>query len=294
MHSKTSAEEPEIPSRINFVSHGTGAPVILIHGLAASLHDWDELVPRLANAGYSVYAPDLLGHGDSPKPDVPAYEMQWMVDHFVQWLNSLRLDEAAVIVGHSLGGYVALEYARRHPSKVRGLILVDPFYKNAQLPALVRLMYAHPAMGRFFTARTPRWLVRRVIDVTSMFMGHAAGGLHALPAQVRAQTATDYLRTAPAAYAMLNADLNQTPNLAAIGVPVLVVWGEMDGTLAPSSFDELVTHLPHAVGRPIRTGHVPHQAQAAWFNEQVMAFLESLPSLATKDDERVRSGAGDR
>ena len=158
----------------------------MIHGLAASLHDWDSLIPQLTRRGYSSYALDLLGHGDSAKPSEPRYQMEWMVEHFIAWLDRLQLGEPPVLVGHSLGGYVALEYAWRFPAKTRGLVLVDPFYSNAQLPAVLRMAYAHPAIGGFFTRRTPEWVIRFIIDVTSVLMGHQKGGLHALPEEVRA------------------------------------------------------------------------------------------------------------
>ncbi|MGZ6316904.1 MAG: alpha/beta fold hydrolase [Anaerolineales bacterium] len=270
------ADRLDIPSQVNSVSQGQGMPVILIHGLAASLHDWDALIPALVSRGYATHALDLLGHGDSPKPAMPAYEMEWIVEHFAAWLESLQLPDSVVLIGHSLGGYVALDYARRFPTKVQGLVLVDPLYSNRQLPSAVRTAYALPAIGAFFTRRTPEWLVRRVIDMTSLFMGHRKGGIHALSEEVRAQTALDYVRTAPAAYSVLKAQLDLTPHLASIAAPTLVVWGERDRTLAPESFEELVRRLPNAIGKSSPTSHVPHQADVAWFNELVLDFLESL------------------
>jgi len=66
MSSTAQVEKIKILHKVNFVSQGKGAPVVMIHGLAASLHDWDFLLPRLTEAGYAGYALDLLGHGDSP------------------------------------------------------------------------------------------------------------------------------------------------------------------------------------------------------------------------------------
>ncbi len=136
MSTMARVEEFKVPTQANFVSQGKGAPVVMIHGLAASLHDWDFLLPELVNAGYSGYALDLLGHGDSPKPQVRGYRMDWIFDHFLIWFESLHLERPAVLIGHSLGGYIALEFARRYPERTRGLVLVDPFYSLAQLPAL--------------------------------------------------------------------------------------------------------------------------------------------------------------
>ncbi len=115
-----------ISTAVNYVHQGAGAPVILIHGLAASHHDWDDLIPELATDGHACYALDLLGHGESPKPDERIYQMDWVLEHFFNWVESLHLPEPAVLIGHSLGGYMALEYARRLSAATRGLILVDP------------------------------------------------------------------------------------------------------------------------------------------------------------------------
>ncbi len=281
-------ERPQSPLEANSVSQGRGTPVVLIHGLSASLHDWDQLIPELVQTGYATYALDLLGHGDSAKPPYAAYEMQWLLDHFVSWLDSLHLLTPAVLIGHSLGGYVALEYAWRHPERVRGLVLADPFYSNGQLPWFLRMAYAHPMLSIFFMQRTPAWLIRRAIDLTSLLMGHRQGGLHALSGPVRAQTAVDYMRTAPAAYGILHADLDLTPHLASIAVPTLVLWGEHDRTLSPASFVNLIQMLPNAVGRSSATGHVPHQAEAEWFKDQVLEFLAGL---AAEQRELERASA---
>ncbi|MBI3737910.1 MAG: alpha/beta fold hydrolase, partial [Chloroflexi bacterium] len=80
MSNTSRLEKTEIPTTTNFISKGKGSPVILIHGLAASLHDWDFLLPELDKAGYAGYALDLLGHGESPKPDSREYEMDWLFD----------------------------------------------------------------------------------------------------------------------------------------------------------------------------------------------------------------------
>ena len=77
-----------IPATANFIRTGEGTPVILIHGIAASLHDWDDLIPELSQSGYSCYALDLLGHGDSPKIDSRAYQMDWLLEHFFHWMKS--------------------------------------------------------------------------------------------------------------------------------------------------------------------------------------------------------------
>jgi pimeloyl-ACP methyl ester carboxylesterase len=269
-------EKFKVPLGTNFVSQGKGAPVVMVHGLAASLHDWDFLLPELVKAGFSGYALDLLGHGDSPKPEVRGYKMDWLLEHFLYWLGSLHFDQPAVLIGHSLGGYLALEFARLHPGRARALILVDPFYALDQLPGFMRFTYRHPVLSGSIAHNTPEWLLRTIIDISSLAMGHSAGGLHALPDEVRAQTALDYTRTAPGVYNVLNAELDLTSNLPSIMMPSLVIWGDRDQTLTPDSFSKLVDLLPNACGRSIRAGHVPHQSNPDWFNRLVLEFLATL------------------
>ena len=266
----------EIPTIANFVQQGTGTPVVMIHGIAASLHDWDELIPELTKHGYASYALDLLGHGDSPKLASRAYRMEWLFEHFEHWMRSLRLTEPAILIGHSLGGYLALEYARRVSAWARGLVLVDPFYSISQLPLILRRTYRHPSLSGLVTGSLPEWVFRIVVDITSVSMGHSSGALHALPEHIRAQTALDYTRTASGVYNIPNTGEDLTDHLHSISKPTLVVWGERDQTLAPSSFHKLLELMPNATGRSIRAGHVPHQSNSEWFNELVLEFLETL------------------
>lgn len=266
-----------LPAETKSVSRGKGAPVILIHGMAASLHDWDDLIPELAEAGYSAHALDLLGHGESPKPEERLYHIEWLYEHLSAWIDSLGLDGPAVLVGHSLGGYLAMETALRRPESVRSLVLVDPFYRRNQLPALMRLSYRRPEVNMAVIERLPGWMLRIFIDAASLSMGHSLGGLHALPEHVRFQTMLDYKRTAPGVYHLPNTIEDLTGRIAEIRQPTLLVWGKRDPTLAPASFRELAGRLPDVRLQQMAGGHVPHQSQAGVFNARVLEFLKSLP-----------------
>lgn len=261
---------------VNYTARGEGAPVILIHGLAASLHDWDALLPTLAEHGYAGYALDLLGHGESAKPDSRAYHIDWLFDHLCAWIETLPLDQPPVLIGHSLGGYLALDYARRCPENLRALVLVDPFYQLAQLPAILRISYRTPALNTTIMERIPQWAFRIIIDATSVSLGHTGGALHSLPVQIRAQTALDYKRTAPGVYNLPHTLHDLTPSLPSLNLPALVIWGDRDQTLAPASFEQLVKLLPDARRVVLPCGHVPHQSHADEFNQTVIEFLTKL------------------
>ncbi|HEY5730605.1 MAG TPA: alpha/beta hydrolase [Anaerolineales bacterium] len=273
---KSTINDFAIPATANYVRQGSGSPVIMIHGVAASLHDWDDLIPDLTKNGYTSYALDLLGHGDSPKPNSRAYHIDWVFEHFLNWITSLCLTEPAIIIGHSLGGYIALEYARRFSAWTRSLILVNPFYSLSQLPFLLRRTYRHPKLSGLIAQGLPEWMFRMVVDFTSIGMGHNSGAVHALPERIRAQTALDYTRTASGVYNVPNTMKDLTDILPSISTPALIVWGERDQTLAPSSFLKMMNNMPRAEGKTIPAGHVPHQSNVREFNEMVVKFLRRL------------------
>jgi pimeloyl-ACP methyl ester carboxylesterase len=268
-----------IPPTANYVQMGGGPPVIMIHGIAASLHDWDDLIPVLSGSGYACYALDLLGHGDSPKVNSRSYRIEWLFGHFVNWMTSLGLTEPAVLIGHSLGGYLALEYARRFSAWTQGLILVNPLYSRSQLPLLLRRTYGRTGLGNFIVGKIPEWLFRAVVDVTSIAMGHGAGSAHSLPERIRAQTALDFTRTAPGVYNVPNTIADLTPLLSSITIPALIIWGDRDQTLSPSSFPKMLGRMPRSTGRSLRAGHVPHQSNVGEFNKLVLDFIrDNVPA----------------
>jgi pimeloyl-ACP methyl ester carboxylesterase len=259
---------------VNYVQQGTGAPVILIHGLAASLFDWTVLLPELAKAGYTAFALDLLGHGQSHKPEhLDDYTIENVFVHFNTWLDSLQLNEPLILVGHSLGGYLSIQYALRHPERVRALVLADPFYSLKQLPFYLQLYYRHPLVNATLIQSAPEWLIRGVVDLTSLSIRNG----YILPKEVRMQTAADYKRANPGIFNILHSFKNLTPCLPVVSQPTLVLWGERDQTLAPALFQKILEAIPNASGSGIPgAGHVPHQSHAREFNQRVLSFLQAV------------------
>lgn len=262
---------------INFVHRGAGPPVLMIHGLAASLHDWDDLLPAVSATGFSVYAFDLLGHGESAKPkSMAAYTAENAFQHWVQWWEKEAPAQKTILVGHSLGGYMALEYALRFPERVSKLVLINPFYSLSQIPLPLRQILRYPIHNTYLIERTPYWLFRLLIDLTNLRWDHK-GVSHTIPERVRVQTAQDYKRAAPGIYNLPRTIRDLTPDLLQrIHVPTLVLWGARDQTLIPRSFDALTRQIPQAKGIAFpHCGHVVHQCHAQQVNDKILEFLNS-------------------
>ena len=94
--------------------------VLLTHGAGSSRATWKDVIPALAEDN-SVYTPDLIGFGDTPRRDFP-HTPEYMAEYLVRFMDSVGIEKAA-LVGHSLGGRVCLEVALRHPERVSGLAL---------------------------------------------------------------------------------------------------------------------------------------------------------------------------
>ncbi|XP_063894161.1 1-acylglycerol-3-phosphate O-acyltransferase ABHD5 isoform X2 [Helicoverpa armigera] len=139
-------------------------PLVLLHGMGAGLALWCPNLDSFA-ATRPVYAIDLLGFGRSSRPkfasDAQKAEAQW-VESVEEWRREVNLSQF-ILLGHSLGGYIATAYAIKYPERVRHLVLADPWgfaerppnaYEKAQLPLWVR------AIATAVQPLNPLWAVR--------------------------------------------------------------------------------------------------------------------------------------
>jgi pimeloyl-ACP methyl ester carboxylesterase len=256
---------------INYESIGDGPPVILIHGIGASLRQWDHLASQMASQGYSTHALDLQGHGDSPKPkNLENYHVEVLYRQLKCWIDNLRLDQPAVFVGHSLGGYLSLIYALRHPEDVHAMVLADPFYSPQQLSPVLRFLGRKPKTGIEFMDRLPAWTFDMVFQ-------WAEKRKQSLSTSIRRQLFQDFRRTTPMILNIPQTISDLTPHLQRVSHPTLVMWGSRDMTLAPASFPKIVEALPEAESYTFKgCGHIPHLTQAKTFNQQVLNFASSI------------------
>ena len=254
--------------QINYIHQGDGPPVILVHGIAASLSDWDFLVPVLVRNGFQALALDLLGHGDSVKPDDhDHYHSNSLYQHLAAWIANLHLSQPPILVGHSLGGFLCMRYALEQQEAVQNLVLIDPLYSLQQLSPMVRMINRHPAWGEKALRRAPVWLINAM-------MGWDIDHARNFSARKRLQVAEDYKRASPKILHIVKTVVDLSPDLSRVRRPTLVVWGEKDQTLKPDSFPRLVEQLPYAVGHSIaRSGHQPHISKPEIVNQIVLDFL---------------------
>ncbi len=152
-------------AKLEVVEHGPrgGEPIVLIHCFTCAINWWDGMIPRLARS-HRVVAVDLLGHGGSEKPG-SGYSIANQADLVAQALAKLGVTDAEV-VGHSLGGAVAVALAQQSPQLVNRVVIVDtpPTHEEGDLGFVAKLGFA-PVVGEFFWRIKPDFAVKKGLEV---------------------------------------------------------------------------------------------------------------------------------
>jgi 3-oxoadipate enol-lactonase len=248
---------------------GSGLPVVLLHAFPFDRTMWKPQIGPLSAAGFRLLVPDLPEFGDTT-PGTEVFSIERSADVIAEFLEAIEVRKA-VVCGLSMGGYVAMAFARRHSEKLAGLILADTKAapddadakaKRDQLIADVKaagpVAAAEALLPKLFSARTresnPAAVERARTIVLRQRSSAIIAGLYAL-------------RDRPDA----------TPGLASVGVQTLVVVGEQDAVtppLAASRIAECVrgselVQIPHA-------GHLSNLENPQAFNSAAIAFLNRL------------------
>jgi len=249
---------------------------VLVHGIPASWHDWDLLMPKLVEAGYHPSALDLLGHGDSYKPSDPdSYSADAAYEFLQKWLNSLELRTPLVLVGHSFGGHLSIRYALDNPQKVQALILINPLLSFDQMSIFFRFLLARPALTAAVLDLSPLVLVRLFVWIGSLKIGKS-GIRSALSHEELIKMALDYKRSSSNVVYYPRSVSEKLVNYHDVNVPTLLIWGKEDPVLSVAWFKKLCRELPKVTFREISAGHYPHRSNSDEVNEIILEFLKSI------------------
>jgi len=157
--------------RCAYVKAGHGPALLLLHGLGCDHHTWDPVLQGLSRH-FTVIAPDLFGHGQSDKPRGD-YSVAGYANIMRDLLSLLGIDRVTV-VGHSLGGGVAMQFAYQYPERTERLVLLAPGGMGSEVSVLLRAL-SLPGVGLVLDAVTPR-VVRRVGRGTLRALGRSGVG----------------------------------------------------------------------------------------------------------------------
>jgi pimeloyl-ACP methyl ester carboxylesterase len=283
-----------------YVKAGSGPPLLLIHGIGDSSDTWRPVLDALARH-HTVIAPDLLGHGRSEKPRAD-YTIAGFANGMRDLLTMLDVDRATV-VGHSLGGGVAAQFAYQYPERCDRLVLVSsggagravsPLLRLAAVPgaeALMPMLGLPPVrfvsrMGAAALHIVDTALGRDAVEILAVF--------EALPNTEARQAILRTLRSGVDWRGQVITMLDRA--YLAQGFPVLIVWGRRDAII-PLEHGRLAHAALHGSALEIfdDAGHFPHHVDPARFVRVLTEFVaQTEPGSFDRDEWRDRLQRGGR
>lgn len=271
---------------------GEGPPILLVHGITSSSRTWKSVMPRLA-ANHTVIAPDLLGHGRSAKPQGD-YSLGAYASGMRDLLIALDIPKATV-VGHSLGGGIAMQFGYQFPDRVSRLVLVDtggigrevsPALRAAALPGaelVLPLLFTptlHDAglkVRNFFAGIG----VRGSADVEGVAEGFAS--------LTKADARRAFLHTVRSVIDPAGQRVSAADRLYLTGeIPSLIVWGEKD-RIIPVAHAALAHELMPGSRLEIfpGAGHFPFNDDPDRFVGLIEEFISETEE-ANLDQDHIR------
>lgn len=240
-------------------------PLLLVHGAAGGIHVWLDQITGLSSA-LEVVAVDLPGHGGSPTPS-PPLDIPGHADVLSRLLAELRLSDA-LVVGHSMGGAVALTLALAHPEQVAGIALVAT---GARLPVSDLVLEAATRQDFATLLTATAYGPDTAPEVLERF---TKGPLPAPPEVIQA----DFLACRA---------FDVRDRLPEVAAPALVIGGSADALVGQGRLRQLAAGLPQARLLLIEgAGHMVMQERAEEVNRALGDFARSLsPDLATPPQE---------
>jgi pimeloyl-ACP methyl ester carboxylesterase len=240
--------------------------IVLLHGFASSLHWWDAITPALASR-YHVIRFDLLGDGGSAKPS-GGYSMEHEAQLVEEALSQLGVHRA-LIVGHSMGGLVATALATRERSLAAGIVLVDsPVNRHAgSLPLLARVGFI-PVLGPATRTLATDGMVEQGLK-EAFAPGYKVP--HQFVSDFWKMTYTSYASTERESHEYLERE-SLDARLAALGLPVLALYGTRDKLVSPSSERDYAKVPGAQVVAITGAGHSPMVERPYATSRLILAF----------------------
>ena len=261
---------------MHYETGGRGRSVLVfVHGNFASWRWWQPVLKELSG-GYRAYAPDMRGCGDSDRPP-DGYTIAQHADDLDRFIRTLKLPRLH-LVGHSLGGCVAMEYALSRPKHLKTLTLVAPAPAEGQT-VLQKTGFGNAFWGGTNTAeRAYRWL--EVLGISRNVLRRIFKQMApTLSDDTRFEALVDDAirmpHNAAAGHLQSLKEWDVRSELADLDMPVLIVGGQEDALIPAEALQETAANLPN--GRLVlwpTVGHTPQLERPERFIRLLIKFIE--------------------
>src|SRR3954454_2428297 len=260
--------------RVIYRIAGSGPPVVLIHGMINSSRHWEAVARRLARS-HTVIAPDLIGHGDSATPRGD-YSLGAHAASIRDLLAAIGVDRAT-IVGHSLGGGVAMQFFWQFPARVERLALVSSGGLGHEVSPLLRTV-ALPGMSAVLGVAAHRRVIGAMdaaaerLGARGVYLRAVARALRPL-AQPGAREA--FVHTLRSVIDVRGQRVSATDRLYLLSrMPTLIVWGERDNTIPLAHGRAAHEAIPESRFATLpRAAHFPHLEDPEGLSDVLLDFL---------------------
>lgn len=271
--------------KIIYTVQGQGQPLLLIHGFGASIGHWRKNIPVLADAGYQVFAVDLLGFGGSDKPPLDYSVELWQQQLYDFWQE--KIAQPTVFVGNSIGGLLTLMLITESPEISAGGVLINSagglnhrpeelqFPLNVVMGTFTRLV-SSPGIGEFVFNQVRR--KSRIRNTLKQVYRDRAAITEEL-VDLLYEPSCD-----PGAQKVFASVLSAPPGpkpqelLSSLSCPLLVLWGEDDPWTpiqGAKIYQDLSNTDPTVEFYPIpKAGHCAHDEKPEQVNELVIHWLK--------------------
>jgi pimeloyl-ACP methyl ester carboxylesterase len=266
--------------RVIYRVAGSGPPIVLIHGMLNSSSHWRQVALALASE-YTVIAPDLIGHGDSAAPRGD-YSLGAHAASIRDLLAAIGVDRAT-IVGHSLGGGVAMQFFYQFPQRVERLVLISSGGLGHEVKATLRSAALPGVSPLLALTIRPRLIGGLALAGARLRERGAEWGVY-LQAAARAlrplQNAASreaFLQTLRAVIDARGQRVSATDRLYLLeAIPTLIVWGERDNTIPLAHGRDAHAAIPHSSFRTLaRAAHFPHLEDPDGLSELLRGFMRT-------------------
>ena len=257
--------------KIRYFDSGTGNPLVFIHGFGASIYSWRKNLDALSKHN-RVCAPDLPGFGYSDKPLDADYSIDAYADFIIQFMDKLQVKEP-VLVGHSLGGGIALLTSLKYPSRVKALILLDA-EAYPITPPLMLTVAKLPVIRSVIHRAIGKWVVRISLKrsyfnqtlitddlVDEYYRPFLTENGKVVPIKVLQAMDFEKLQELPRRY-------------RGIRKRTLIIWGEEDRISRIHLAYKLKKDLPYAKLKIIpASGHLVQEEKPEFVNRLILNFV---------------------